>query len=76
MEDNSFDPRTWVDPQEGDPRSDAIGFALTSGGALRLWLVSALILAVAGAGAWSTRGAKDARLGRPAPAPTEQAPAP
>ena len=80
MEDNSFDPRTWVDSQDGAARSESRtgqdGFALASGTALRLWLVSALILGITATAAWAMRSAKDASVGHPADARTEQAPAP
>jgi hypothetical protein len=70
MEDNSFDPRTWADGQDGalrpgdGPDAGRSGFTqtgdvfpLVSAAALRLWLASALVLALAAGGAWAMRGA-------------------
>lgn len=61
----------------GDETEDApVGFPLTSSAALRLWLLAALVLAVAAAGAWSMRGqASEVRIAlppveEPAPEPT------
>lgn len=69
MEDNSFDPRTWVDGslrfddepsggeagRFGETQPDA-AFPLATAVALRLWLASALVLAIAAGCAWTMRG--------------------
>ena len=86
MEDNSFDPRTWlrtgIDARDGAAQSDA-AFPLATTAALRLWLASALVLAIAAAGAWAMHAPPDAasvpRLAvsqAGAPAGHAQAPAP
>lgn len=63
MEDNSFDPRTWLrtgsDARDGAAQPDA-AFPLATTAALRLWLASALVLAIAAAGAWAMRAPPDA----------------
>ena len=69
MEDNSFDPRTWVDGalrpddesfSDETGRSDAMRpaavFPLATTAALWLWLASALVLAIAAGCAWAMRG--------------------
>jgi len=92
MEDNSFDPRTWLDgaprhddepaggavDQSGATRPD-FAFPLASAAALRLWLGAAVVLAVAAAGAWAMRAQPDAawRFGAgQATAPADHAQAP
>ena len=93
MEDNSFDPRTWpltwprtwprtgIDARDGTAQPGA-AFPLATTAALRLWLASALVLAIAAAGAWAMPKQPDAGAPRlavsqaAAPADHGQAPAP
>ena len=96
MEDNSFDPRSWIGARDGAPRPgggrDAKGrygampprkvFPLATAAALRLWLTSTLVLAIAAGGAWAMRRPNDPALRRLAAVPAvgaadhAQAPAP
>ena len=85
MEDNSFDPRTWprtgINARDSAAQPDA-AFPLATTAALRLWLASALVLAIAAAGAWAMPTLPDAGVPRlavsqvAAPADHGQAPAP
>ena len=94
MEDNSFDPRSWIGARDDAPHPggvrDAAGrfsampprkiFPLATEAALRLWLTSTLVLAIAAGGAWAMRRPTDAAAPRlavdPAAGPADHAQAP
>ena len=68
MDDNSFDPRSWIGARDGAPRPgggrDAKGrygampprkvFPLATAAALRLWLTSTLVMLLSAAAAWKS----------------------